>query len=123
MSQIESKTIEGRIDEVLERLRPFLQRDGGDIVLDHFDEEDGTCYVEMIGACAGCSSAESDITDSVEVLLMDEVPEIRRVLLIQPEQPDFASILERLRAEEQANRELEELNRQRREVVEEEKKD
>lgn len=105
-------TIPEKIDYVLERLRPFLQRDGGDIKLDHFDEETGICYVQMLGACDGCMEASSDVTDSVAVLLMDEIPEIKDVQLVKSEyQESFEDLLKRLREEEQANKELEEYNR------------
>lgn len=102
-----------KIDDVLERLRPFLQREGGDIKIDHFDSETGICYVQMIGACNGCSMANTDVSESVAVLLMDEIPEIKDVQLIQPEQESFEDLLRRLKAEEQANKELEEFNKQR----------
>ena len=100
-----------KINEVLERLRPFLQREGGDIKLNHFDSSTGICYVEMVGACNGCYMAASDVSDSVEVLLMDEIPEIKKVELVQPEQVSFEDLLKRLQEEEKANRELEEYNR------------
>ncbi len=115
MTTIENKedntAIEEKIDEVLERLRPFLAREGGNIKLNHFDSETGFCYVEMQGACNGCYMAESDVSESVEVLLMDEIPEIKKVELVQPEQPSFEDLLTRLKQEEQANRELEEYNK------------
>lgn len=111
----EEKAMEERIDEVLERLRPFLQREGGDIKLNHFDSSTGICYVEMVGACNGCYLAASDVSDSVEVLLMDEIPEIKKVELVQPEQMSFEDMLKRLQEEEKANRELEEYNKAHRE--------
>lgn len=108
----DSKEIESKIDEVLERLRPFLAREGGDIKLHHFDFDTGYCYVEMTGACNGCYMAESDVSDSVEVLLMDEIPEIKKVELVQStSQPSLQDLLERLKNEEKANQELEEYNR------------
>jgi Fe-S cluster biogenesis protein NfuA len=108
-----NKEMEAKIDEVLERLRPFLAREGGDIRLDHFDSETGYCYVEMTGACNGCYMAESDVSDSVEVLLMDEIPEIKKVELVKSENsgPSLDDLLARLREEEKANQELEEYNR------------
>lgn len=108
---MENNDIELKIDEVLERLRPFLAREGGNIKLDHYDEESGVCYVDMTGACSGCYMAESDVSDSIEVLLMDEIPEIKKVVLVQPSQPSFDDMLAQIKAEEQANRELEEYNR------------
>ena len=109
--ETQKQAIEDKIDDVLERLRPFLQREGGNIRLDHYEEETGVCYVDMTGACSGCYMAESDVSDSIEVLLMDEIPEIRKVVLVQPTQPSFEDMLAQIKAEEQANKELEEYNR------------
>ncbi|MFA6829802.1 MAG: NifU family protein [Bacilli bacterium] len=107
-------TIEERIDEVLEKLRPFLAREGGNIRLEKFDPETGICYVDMIGACAGCSLAASDVSDSVEVMLMDEIPEITKVELIAPSVDDeFDTLLKQLQkaqAEEEAKEKTEKEN-------------
>ena len=111
---MEELTIEQQIADILDKLRPFLQREGGDIELDHFDESDGTCYVKMVGACNGCAMASSDVSDSVAVLLMDELPQIKDVKLIEPEHESFEDLLRRLKEQEQANRELEAYNRQHR---------
>ncbi len=100
-----NKTVEERIDECLEKIRPFLQREGGDVELDVFDAETGICYVRMTGACAGCIMAASDVSDSIEVMLMDEVPEIKKVELMEQEvDPNqaFDDLLRRL-AEESGN--------------------
>lgn len=110
MDTEQNKLLE-RIEEVLERLRPFLQREGGDIHLDHYDFENNTCYVKMSGACNGCYMANSDVSDTVAVLLMDEIPEIKDVQLVQPEQESFEDMLRRLKEQEQANKELEEYNK------------
>ena len=99
------------IEDVLDRLRPFLQREGGDIHLEKFDEETGICYVKMSGACNGCYMAESDVSDSVAVLLMDEIPEIKDVQLIQPEGLSFQDMLKRIQEEERAQSELAQFNR------------
>jgi Fe-S cluster biogenesis protein NfuA len=77
-------SIEERIDVVLDKLRPFLEREGGNIKLARFDKDTGVCYVDMIGACAACMLAASDVSDSVEVMLMDEIPEITKVELVAP---------------------------------------
>ncbi len=110
----QTKTIEVRIDESLEKIRPFLQREGGDIKLDHFDKETGICYVDMIGACAGCVLAASDVSDSIEVMLMDEIPEIKKVELIAPTvEQSFDDLIKRLQEEQQASLELDEINKKR----------
>ncbi|MCI6216553.1 MAG: NifU family protein [Mollicutes bacterium] len=67
----EEETIQA-IKATLEKVRPFLQRDGGDI--DYIGYRDGIVYVAMVGACEGCSLADNDISAGVEIILMEEVP-------------------------------------------------
>ena len=80
--EISSITVESKIESVLDKIRPFLQREGGDIHVDHFDSKTGICYVSMSGACQDCSLASFDVSESIEVLLIDEIPEITKVELV-----------------------------------------
>jgi Fe-S cluster biogenesis protein NfuA len=64
--------IETQIEHVLDKVRPFLQRDGGDVEFIGF--KDGTVYVRMNGACEGCAYATDDIASGVEIILIEEVP-------------------------------------------------
>ncbi len=68
--------IEKQIEEVLDKVRPFLQREGGDIEFIGF--KDGVVYVRMVGACNGCLYADADISQGVEIILMEEVPGVIR---------------------------------------------
>lgn len=95
-----------RIEEVLEKIRPFLAREGGDIKLDHFDMETGICYVDMVGACQGCMLAASDVSDSIEIMLMDEIPEITHVQLVNAEPEDaYENLLKQLQEAEKTKSE------------------
>lgn len=67
------------IKRTLEKIRPFLQRDGGDCEFDSF--EDGIVYVKVSGACDGCALINEDIESGVEVILMEEVPGVIAVRL------------------------------------------
>ena len=60
------------IEATLDKIRPFLQRDGGDV--DFIGFRDGIVYVTMVGACQGCSFAQEDISAGVEIIVMEEVP-------------------------------------------------
>ena len=60
------------IEATIDKIRPFLRRDGGDIELIGF--RDGIVYVSMVGACQGCMMAGEDISSGVEIILMEEVP-------------------------------------------------
>ena len=66
-----------QIEAVLDKIRPFLQRDGGDI--EYVGFRDGIVYVTMTGACEGCMLASADISSGVEVILMEEVPGVIEV--------------------------------------------
>ena len=61
--------IEKQILTVINKVRPFLQRDGGDI--DFIGFRDGIVYVQMAGACEGCAMAGEDISSGVEIILME----------------------------------------------------
>lgn len=65
----------------LDKVRHFLQKDGGDCEFVKF--EDGIVYVRMKGACQDCMFAGSDIKDLVEVILTEEVPGVIEVRLYQ----------------------------------------
>lgn len=60
------------IEKVINKLRPYLNRDGGDIEL--LDFKDGIVYVKMLGACAGCTMLDETLSEGVEQILMEEVP-------------------------------------------------
>ena len=63
----------------LDKIRHFLQKDGGDVSFVKF--EDGVVYVKMIGACQDCIYANNDIKDLVEVILQEDVPGVVEVRL------------------------------------------
>jgi len=69
-----------QIKELIDlRVRPAVAQDGGDIVFKHFDEDDGTVFLEMRGACAGCPSSTMTLKSGIENLLKHYVPEVTRV--------------------------------------------
>lgn len=76
---LDDLTIEERIQIVLDKVRPFIKRDGGDVEFDSF--EDGIVYIKMHGACADCMLVDNTISDGIEVILMEEVPGVLGVRL------------------------------------------
>ena len=75
---IKLKKTEEKILEVLNKIRPYLNQDGGDVEFVKF--EDGICYVKLQGACAGCMFADMTISNTVEEILTAEVPEVIKVI-------------------------------------------
>ena len=71
------ENIEEQIKNVIHKLRPYLQRDGGDI--EYVDFKDGIVYVRMLGACAGCTMIDETLKDGVKQILMEEVPGVLEV--------------------------------------------
>lgn len=65
------------IIQTLNKIRHFLQKDGGDVEFVKF--EDGIVYVRMQGACQDCMFANADIKDLIEVILQEEVPGVIEV--------------------------------------------
>ena len=70
--------VKEQVQEALEKIRPALQADGGDVEL--IDVEDGVVKVRLVGACAGCPMSQMTLTNYVEKLIMEEVPEVERVI-------------------------------------------
>lgn len=75
-------TLRERVEAALEKVRPTLQRDGGDIKL--LDVNDGVVKVKLQGACAGCPMSQMTLAWGVEQTLKKEVPEVVRVETDQP---------------------------------------
>ncbi len=78
MENIDQSTIE-LIKQTLDKIRPFMQREGGDVTFDSY--EDGIVYVNISGACEGCSYLSLDLEQGVETILMEEVPGVIAVRL------------------------------------------
>jgi Fe-S cluster biogenesis protein NfuA len=72
--------IEKKIIAVIDKLRPFLISDGGNVEFIKF--EDGKVYVKMLGACADCYLVDYTLKDSIETALINEVPEVSEVINI-----------------------------------------
>ncbi|MCH4286147.1 MULTISPECIES: NifU family protein [Bacillota] len=73
-----------KIDEikhVIEKIRPYIQRDGGDVEFVSF--EDGIVTVRMLGACMGCVALDDTISEGIEAILLDEVAGVTGVKVAQ----------------------------------------
>ncbi|KXK46756.1 MAG: nitrogen-fixing NifU domain protein [Chlorobi bacterium OLB5] len=70
--------IEAKINSVLHRIRPYLQLDGGDVMLDKISDE-GIVELKLLGACNTCPLRPMTLRAGIERALMHEIPEIRRI--------------------------------------------
>jgi Fe-S cluster biogenesis protein NfuA len=66
-----------RVEKALEKIRPALQADGGDIEL--IDVTDGVVKVKLTGACGGCPMSQMTLKMGVERTLKQQVPEVKSV--------------------------------------------
>jgi len=66
-----------QVEEVLDKLRPYLQRDGGDVQL--VDVEDGVVKLRLMGACGSCPSSTITLKAGIERALVEEIPGIKEV--------------------------------------------
>jgi Fe-S cluster biogenesis protein NfuA len=75
----DTKSIKDRVLKVLERVRPYLQSDGGDIELIEVTD-DLSVKVRLKGACHGCPYSMQTLKAGVEQAILKEVPEVRKVI-------------------------------------------
>ena len=69
-----------RVETVLNRVRPFMQADGGDIEL--VEVRGNSADVKLTGMCAGCPSANMTLFLGVEMALREEIAEFETLRLI-----------------------------------------
>lgn len=72
---------EAKIIAIIDKLRPFLISDGGNIEFVKF--EDGICYVRMLGHCQGCLMMDVTLKDGIELAITSEVEEVIEVRNIE----------------------------------------
>ena len=67
-----------KVEDALNKVRPSLQADGGDVQLIDVDEE-GVVKVKLQGSCAGCPMSQMTLKMGIEKVLKKNVPEVARV--------------------------------------------
>ena len=76
------ETLNERVAEVIGKIRPYIQADGGDIELVEIDAETGKVSVRFSGACKGCPMSQMTLKMGVERHLKERVPEVSEVVSI-----------------------------------------
>lgn len=73
--------MEEKVREIIEnKIRPLLQRDGGDVELVSVDN--GTVKVRLQGACSGCPGAQMTLKMGIERLLREDIPDLKEVIAV-----------------------------------------
>jgi len=75
-----SSNIEDNIKKALEKVRPSLQADGGDVQFVDWDEKKGIVKVQLMGMCVGCPMAQITLKQGIEEEIKKEVPEVKEVI-------------------------------------------
>ncbi len=70
-----------QVEKALEKIRPALQRDGGDVELVEVGD-DGIVKVKLTGACGGCPMSQITLKQGIERVVKQEVPSIKEVVSV-----------------------------------------
>ena len=71
---------EKKILEIIDKIRPFLMNDGGNLEFIKF--EDGIVYIKLLGACSHCSMIDVTLKEGIESMLINEIPEVLGVVRV-----------------------------------------
>jgi Fe-S cluster biogenesis protein NfuA len=71
-----------RVDEVLDRIRPYVQLDGGYVELVDVLEEEGVVHIRFQGSCQGCPSSAMTLQMGIENEIRMSIPEIKQVVAV-----------------------------------------
>ncbi len=74
--------MENKIKKALDKIRPVMQADGGDVEFVAWDKSKGVVKVKLIGMCAGCPMAQITLKQGIEAEVKKEVPEVKEVVAV-----------------------------------------
>jgi Fe-S cluster biogenesis protein NfuA len=74
------KMMKDKVQKSLDKVRPMLQQDGGDVELVEVDEDSGIVKVNLTGACKGCPMSQITLKSGIERYLKSEIPEVTSVV-------------------------------------------
>ena len=73
--------IREKVEKIMEKIRPALQADGGDVEL--ISVVEGIVTVALKGACTGCPASQMTLQMGIEEALKGEIPEIKKVVALR----------------------------------------
>jgi Fe-S cluster biogenesis protein NfuA len=76
---MEKNKILSKAESVLQSIRPYLQKDEGDIKLIDFEEDTRTLVVSLLGNCKNCPLSLMTLRGGIEKLILKQIPYVRRV--------------------------------------------
>jgi Fe-S cluster biogenesis protein NfuA len=72
--------MEKKVKDVINKIKPMLEADGGSIELISVDEKKGIVKVKLVGACGACPFSVMTLKNLVERTIKEEVPEVKEVV-------------------------------------------
>jgi Fe-S cluster biogenesis protein NfuA len=69
-----------KVEEVLNKIRPALKADGGDVEL--VDVKEGIVSVKLTGHCAGCPMSSMTLKNGIERILKEQISDIKKVVAV-----------------------------------------
>lgn len=73
--------MKAEVQAVIDRIRPNLQADGGDVELVDVGD-DGVVKVRLVGACHGCPMAQMTLKNGIEKIMKEEIPAVQSVVSV-----------------------------------------
>ena len=83
IKKIKKNNVEDKIKAVLEKIRPSLQMDGGDLHFVNFDAKLGVLKVELMGHCAHCPMSTITLKQGIEAEVKRTVKQVKEVRAVQ----------------------------------------
>ncbi len=74
------KNIKSRIIDVLDKIRPYLNEDGGDVEYVSFNKESGYVFIKLTGACRTCPISTMTVQAGIQRFILKDIPEAKRVV-------------------------------------------
>lgn len=74
--------MKNKIEKELDKIRPMLQADGGDVQFVDFDEKTGLLKVQLVGMCAHCPMSQITLKQGIEAEIRKEIPEVKEVMSV-----------------------------------------
>ena len=74
-------TLNEKVEAALDKVRPYLQNDGGDVELVDISER-GIVTVRLTGACKGCPMSQMTLRMGIERHLKEQIPEVKEVVSV-----------------------------------------
>ncbi len=71
-----------KVENALQKIRPMLQADGGNVDLVSVDEKNGIVTIKLTGACGCCPMAQMTLKSGIEASLKKEVPDVKEVVSV-----------------------------------------